>query len=269
MSRFQSNRGTASAPWNWAWWGLLAGMLLAALQTLPARWLTGPLRAATDGHLLLTEVRGSLWQGSARIALQPPGGGADGASLPGRVSWNVTVDGLALRLQVLSDCCLRDPMVVQLTPYMDGLLPRLQAQSSACAAVLPVSWLAGLGTPWNTIALTGQARLACKDLSLQWAAGASTMTGAVELALDNVATRLSPLETIGSYRLSLRGGDTVTFELNTVRGALQMQGAGTWVGGTFRFRGTAHASPGSEDALGSLLNILGRRDGAQSIISLG
>jgi general secretion pathway protein N len=36
-----------------------------------------------------------------------------------------------------------------------------------------------------------------------------------------------------------------------------------------RFRGDAHAAPGAEAALANLLNIIGRRDGARSVISIG
>jgi len=36
-----------------------------------------------------------------------------------------------------------------------------------------------------------------------------------------------------------------------------------------RFRGTAKAAPGAEDALNNLLNIIGRRNGALSAISIG
>jgi general secretion pathway protein N len=36
-----------------------------------------------------------------------------------------------------------------------------------------------------------------------------------------------------------------------------------------RFRGEAVAAPGDEPALNNLLNIIGRRNGARSVISIG
>ncbi|MCY1531269.1 hypothetical protein D9M68_664890 [compost metagenome] len=42
-----------------------------------------------------------------------------------------------------------------------------------------------------------------------------------------------------------------------------------WSGTALRFNGEASAAPGREDALSNLLNIIGRRDGARSIITLG
>ena len=50
---------------------------------------------------------------------------------------------------------------------------------------------------------------------------------------------------------------------------LLLQGRGQWVGGRLRFAGDAQAAPGSELALTNLLNIVGRRDGPRSVITIG
>jgi general secretion pathway protein N len=84
-----------------------------------------------------------------------------------------------------------------------------------------------------------------------------------------MASRLSTLKPMGSYRLSLQGGATPGFTLETLEGALQLNGAGQWVGGRLRFEGVATATPDRLDALANLLNILGQRDGARSIIKVG
>ena len=52
-------------------------------------------------------------------------------------------------------------------------------------------------------------------------------------------------------------------------GDLQLSGQGQWVGSRLHFRGEASASPEREAALSNLLNILGRRQGARSIITFG
>ena len=74
---------------------------------------------------------------------------------------------------------------------------------------------------------------------------------------------------MGSYRLLLQGGSTPTLELTTLGGALQMHGSGQWVGQRLRFEGEARAAPEREAALSNLLNIIGRRQGARSLITLG
>jgi general secretion pathway protein N len=90
-------------------------------------------------------------------------------------------------------------------------------------------------------------------------------------ALD-MASRLSTLRPLGSYRLELQaaaGGHSTTLNLSTLRGGLRLQGSGQWVGGRLRFQGEAQAAPGREPALDNLLNILGRRQGPRSILNIG
>jgi general secretion pathway protein N len=74
---------------------------------------------------------------------------------------------------------------------------------------------------------------------------------------------------MGSYRFSLTGGTPVTLALTTLQGSLQISGSGQWVGGQLRFNGEASAAPEHQAALSNLLNIIGRRNGARSIIKVG
>ena len=60
-----------------------------------------------------------------------------------------------------------------------------------------------------------------------------------------------------------------TVSLQTLEGALQLSGNGQWSGGRVRFQGEARAAPDNEAALNNLLNIIGRRQGALAIISIG
>jgi len=48
-----------------------------------------------------------------------------------------------------------------------------------------------------------------------------------------------------------------------------LQGQGQWIGSRLRFSGEARADEGAEAALSNLLNIIGRRQGARSLLSLG
>ena len=95
------------------------------------------------------------------------------------------------------------------------------------------------------------------------------MDGEAELTVANAVSSLSTLRPLGSYRLQLSGGDTPRMQLSTLDGALRLQGNGQIVGTRLRFDGAASAAPSYEDALGNLLNIIGRRDGARSLISIG
>ena len=137
----------------------------------------------------------------------------------------------------------------------------------------PASWLAGLGTPWNTLQLGGALQLASPGLRLQHVNGQLRLDGALALDLHNVSSRLSALPVLGSYRLGLRappgGGDSASVQLDTLDGALRLSGTGQWAGGRLRFRGEAQAADGQDAVLSNLLNIIGRRQGALSVISIG
>jgi general secretion pathway protein N len=128
---------------------------------------------------------------------------------------------------------------------------------------------AGLGTPWNTLQLDGDLRLSTQGLSVEWVAGRPVVAGRAELVALRLASRLSTLRPMGSYRITLQGGTSARLQLETVEGSLQLSGSGEWVGQRLRFRGEATAAPDREAALGNLLNIIGRRNGSRSIISIG
>jgi hypothetical protein len=133
----------------------------------------------------------------------------------------------------------------------------------------PAALLAGLGTPWNTLQLDGELGLSTQGLSVEWSAGRLAVGGRAELAAARISSRLSTLRPMGSYRITLNGGATSTLELATLEGSLQLSGNGRWVGSRLRFEGVASAAPEREAALSNLLNIIGRRNGARSIITIG
>jgi len=58
-------------------------------------------------------------------------------------------------------------------------------------------------------------------------------------------------------------------DLQTLQGSLQLRGRGQWIGGKLRFEGEAQAAPERQEALANLLNIIGQRMGARSLIKLG
>ena len=90
-----------------------------------------------------------------------------------------------------------------------------------------------------------------------------------ELDARAMSSRLSTLRPMGSYRLAVQGGEAPTLTLSTLDGHLQLNGTGQWVGNRLRFAGEASATPEREAALSNLLNIIGRRNGARSIITVG
>ena len=96
--------------------------------------------------------------------------------------------------------------------------------------------------------------------------------GEAAFDVSGAASRMSTLPALGSYRLTVRsdpGTGASTVNLSTAEGPLRLTGQGQWTDSGLRFRGEARADSGNEEALSNLLNIIGRRQGALSVIAIG
>lgn len=252
-----------------AWTGALGGALLAALFFLPAAWLAQGVAEASRGQVLMSEPRGTFWSGSAEVLFSGGSGSRDRMRLPGRLHWSLSPQWLSagLDLKLRADCCTPEPLQFMLRRAAGAW--QLQVADTASPSVWPTALLAGLGTPWNTLQPTGTLRLAPQQLKVRWAGGRWQISGRAELELRQFASGLSTLRPLGSYRLRLTGGEPVQLSLDTIEGGLRLSGSGQWSGSRLRFAGEARAEPGLEAALDNFLNVVGRRDGPRSIITLG
>ncbi|MFM9880664.1 MAG: type II secretion system protein N [Burkholderiaceae bacterium] len=255
----------ANVPWGWALVGLFIGLALALLAFAPARWLTDQLSQNTGGTVQLNDARGTVWRGSARLLLTGGQGSKDAASLPTRLQWKLLPGLTGAQLVTWSDCCTAQPVQAQIQLGLQGVSVTVQDNTST----VPAALLAGLGTPWNTVQPEGQLQLRTQALAVQWRAGRMQMAGQAQMEAASLSSRLSTLRPMGSYRLTIQGGDVPTVELSTLQGSLQLAGTGQWVGSRLRFSGSASAAPEHEAALSNLLNIIGRRNGPRSIITIG
>ena len=262
-----------NAGMRWAIAGAIVGTLLALIVFAPAVWLANAVASSTDQRLLLAEARGTVWDGSAVPILTGGRDSRDASALPGRLEWTLVPRGLGLDLRLRQSCCLNGTVVVHLRPGLGRMTASL-APVSGWIAQWPTAWLGGLGTPWNTMQLGGLVRLVSPGFTVENAQGRWRLDGRADIELQNVSSRLTTLETLGSYRMSLTGGGAndnspTRLNLSTQEGPLQLTGSGTWGLGGVRFRGEARAAAADEAALSNLLNIIGRRDGARSVISIG
>jgi general secretion pathway protein N len=276
---------TSSIGARWAWMGAGLGLTLAFITQAPAHWLTHVIEQASGERVLLQDPQGTVWNGSAQWVLNEGplniGASANRArpanttALPTRVTWQLGphVDVLNLRLAlsatIASACCTPDPVRVDVSPMWRGL----RVQVSDHTSNWPASWLVGLGAPWNTIQPEGHMQL--HTTQLEWTQQASQkqnqgqLQGQAELQMQQLSTRLSTLRPLGSYRVRIQGGDTTTLTLDTLEGSLQLTGSGQLLNGRVRFNGEASAAPDAQAALSNLLNILGQRQGAKSILKMG
>lgn len=266
---------------HWAALGAASGAAAALVAFAPAAWLADSVAQASGQRLLLADARGSVWQGNATVVLTGGQGSHDASALPGRLHWRLGLDGAALALHLRQACCLNGEVLLRVVPGLGRVRLELpgpgNGQVPRAIGYWPASWLVGLGTPWNTLRPSGTLQLSSPGLVLEQVQGRWRFSGHAELTLAGMASRLSTLEVLGNYRLTLSGdaarGEAAAVQLSTTSGALQLSGRGQILGpgaaSRLRFSGQASAAAGAEPGLNNLLNIIGRRNGALSIISIG
>jgi general secretion pathway protein N len=245
---------------------VLLGGIVATAVFAPARWLATALSQASGQHFQLVGAQGSVWGGSSQLVLSGGQGSTRAVALPGQVSWQIRPVWAGLSIQITADCCTAQPLQLRATAVgFKGVRLVLQDGQSQW----PASLLAGLGTPWNTVQAQGQLSAVTHDFVAELGPTGLSLTGRLQLDALNISSRLSTLSPMGSYRFTLTGGPSPSLELTTLEGSLQLSGQGQWVGQRLRFSGAASAAPERVEALSNLLNILGRRDGARTIITVG
>lgn len=257
---------------RWALWGAGVGGVLGLLLFAPASWLASTVQQASGERLQLADARGSIWNGNAVLLVSGGPGSLDASALPGRLRWRLRPTWRGLRITAEQACCLNGKVQMHLQPGLSGFTLVLPPRPNAIGQ-WPARWLAGLGTPWNTLQLGGTLQLSSPGLTVEQVAGRTRLSGTLELQVQGLSSRLSPVDNLGSYRMNLRSdaaaGDAAQLTLETLEGVLRLSGTGQWTGARLRFRGQAQAAEGQESALANLLNIIGRRQGALAVISIG
>ncbi|MGN7871987.1 type II secretion system protein N [Roseateles sp. 22389] len=260
---------------RWAEFGAVLGLVTAVVAWAPAAWLASAVSSATHQRLVLADARGTLWNGSARLILSPGPGSRDASELPQRLGWTMRpgwIDGgPGLRLTLDQSCCIKPAAPLTASFGLDRLTVRLPDATPEQPWIRwPAGWLSGLGTPWNTLAPDGLIAISAQGFVFEGRGAAVNVSGVAQVELRDFSSRLAQVAPLGSYRMGLvGGGQTPQLILTTIQGPLQLSGQGSLGAKRAQFRGEATAAPGSEAALANLLNIIGRREGARSIISVG
>jgi general secretion pathway protein N len=265
---WEKSRNAAS---RWALTGAVLGLLVGIVVFAPATWLASAVTNATGQRVQLADARGSVWSGSAVVVLTGGPGSRDASALPGRLEWSLGFKGLGFDLRLRQACCLNNDVSLLLKPGFGRFSVALAAKPD-WVGQWPGAFLGGLGTPWNTLQLGGSLRLRSPGLKLEWVQGRWLVDGQADIEMIGASSRVSTLEPLGSYRFSLIGsaGGPSQLRLSTIDGALQLKGEGTAGANGVRFRGEASAATEADEAaLNNLLNIIGRRNGAVSVISIG
>lgn len=273
---------------RWAVVGAVVGVFLGLVFFAPAAWLAHFVSQSSNARLVLSDARGTVWNGSAVPVLTGGPGSVDASSLPGRLAWSVDwrwrstpAGGPGWVIELTHACCLNGPQAIAVQPHWGRLTAQVVAHqkpqpagaSESWFGQWPSQWLSGLGTPWNTLQLGGATRLSFTGATLTWTQGRWNFQGLAQIDSLGVSSRVSPLPVLGHYRLTLTNNpadpSSTLLSVTTVEGALQLNGSGQWDPSGMRFRGDARALPADEAVLSNLLNIIGRREGSRSVISIG
>ena len=286
--------------------GAAIGLVVGIVASLPASLLVNAVASATNDQFLLAEAQGTIWSGSAITVLTGGAGSHDASVLPTRLEWTLRPRWNGVSLHLTQDCCLAHGMDLSLRRTLDAwqvniigpdergkpltsdakVTPGMSGADAAALATAtplgqwPMGWLEGRGFPWNTIHPGGVLTLSTHNLSFALKGGHWTSLGSAQVEIRQASSRLTTLDSLGTYRVliqpdpstQIRPGDGASRELvwiSTIDGALLIDGRGL-IGATgVRIRAEAHAAAGSEAALNNLLNLIGRRNGASSAISIG
>lgn len=263
---------SAKALRRWATAGIVIGGLAALVVFAPARWLASAIASGSEGRVLLADASGSVWNGSAVVVLAGGTGAIEARVLPGRLSWQLRPMWTGLDLALRHACCLNEQPHVRLLPGLGKLRVEVLQQGDWLGS-WPAALLVGLGTPWNTLQPGGALRLSTPGLAMVWVSGRFVLEGRADVEWRDMSSRVATVPRLGSYRLAVAStpteAGTATVLLSTVEGPLLLNGSGSWGAGGLRLRGEATAAEVDQPALANLLNIIGRRDGARSLISIG
>ena len=265
-NRIPRHSQTTYIPWRWAMLGSCMGLLMALVFFLPAAWLGLIVEQVSGERVVLNEAQGKIWNGSAQLVLSGGKGSRDAMALPGRIYWRLRPSlPLKMKLDVHADCCTQQAFQIFISPHLTGFSANILPSQSQW----PASLMSGLGAPFNTIGLQAAMHLNTQVITLSWLKQQFKFEGQAELDIIDASTRLSTAKPIGSYRVNLSGGTIPKINVQTLNGSLQLTGTGEFTGNRWRFRGEATAATGSEAALNNFLDILGKRVGPRSLITLG
>lgn len=243
------------------------------IATAPANWFARWVAARTQGRVLLADARGTIWSGSAVLALgtETPDGSAsasggkdDRLALPGRINWKLEiVRPLAPVWHLTHDGVLLQPVEVRYADHALAISPG--------AAVLPTSMLRLAGAPLNTLRPEGRSELHWGAVRID---PRGSVTGAGTVLVADLALAVSPVAPLGDYRVTWSSdASRFAWQIATERGPLELHGEGSVAGHVAQMRVAARAagdaSPAVAAQLKTLLDAMGARGGSEAVIAIG
>lgn len=225
------------------------------VATLPASFAIA--HGTPNDALVLEDVAGTVWHGSARATLAR----SRPAVTLDRLAWRFAPAAL-LRARLGFDVTSTDPRLqgtMRLTHGFDGFAAervQVQAQAALASTLLP------LVAPWRP---TGTMTLAAPRLAWN---GRDEIRGDATLEWRGATVSLPDAKALGTYRATLHGeGGPARVTLATVEGALALRGEGTLAPPAFTFNGDARGEGPQAESVAPVLDLLGprRADGSREL----
>lgn len=222
--------------------------LLTLLITVPASLLGKCLQYASQGHLLLANASGTVWDGSATPALRTQDGRL--VALP-FLRWEIAVPSLFTgKIQARLQWADQPP-----ASATDAVISFKQIELHHVLLQLPAQLLEEASPMLKPAQFRGQLQIQGDRLVFS----NRGMDGSAIIDWRQASSALSAIAPLGDYRLALNGaGDRIHTWLTTTSGILLLEGEGNWLTGRgLEFHGKAQASAGNYDNLTELLHQLG------------
>jgi hypothetical protein len=214
------------------------GLVLALVLFAPARWLA----ATSPRHGRPGAAAGRARHGLERL-------GAAGAHRRRRqhrrrrpaLAPGGPAAALHRRARALAaECCTPQPLSVRGQPR---LAPAARARGRQRVAVAGQRCSPAWARPGTRCSSTATLRCHARASVRMGRRPALAVAGRAELMALRVASRLSTLRPMGSYRITLQGGAVPGLQLATLEGSLQLSGSGQWVGDRLRFAARPRPRP--------------------------
>ncbi len=241
-------------------------LLITLIITAPATLLNSLATRVTHGRLLLTNIHGSLWQGTATPVIIRK----DNVLMPlQQLHWEIHV--WPLWTGKLNISLWRDD--IPQSSAMQAIFSAGQIELKHLQLTVPAAALSEISPQLRLAQLQGKIQIASEHLLLN----SRSITGTANADWLDAGSTLSPINPLGVYHLTLNGipgndasgnnasgteaASGLNIALTTTSGALILKGNGNWSPAQgLKFHGTAQAAESHQASLGSLLGYMGRQE---------
>jgi general secretion pathway protein N len=247
-------------------WAMLCVMLSALAYAIPAAWVAQRLAGASNGRVQLAHARGLWHRGSGILVLSSARGGADAVHWTQALHWHVAaVQWPLLWVLRVSLPEVGPPLAITLRLGLSGWATEI----APWRGVVPLAALAGLGAPFNTLALEGDAQIGLAAMAFASAVPAKPVTSPnVEIQIKQLRSALAQGVVLGDYVVQGKAGAGAgSFVLRTAQGILQLDGQGHCSSASrlsCSFEGTARAARRDDALIGNLLGLVGKPRNAKN-----